>query len=224
MRGLARGHDPRRRRGVAASGSRPTGSTSTTPTPTTPRRRSTRRWRRSTSSSARARCATSAPRTTPRRASPRRSTVERPGRARAVRRAPAPVQPRGAATSTRASSQQLCVAEGIACMPYYALAIGFLTGKYRPGGTEVDSPRRGVGLEATSTAVRARPRRARRGRRCPRDDGRGGRAGVARAQPAVTAPIASARTPEQLAELLPMAELELRPDELDRLTSAHGEA
>ena len=45
-----------------------------------------------------------------------------------------------------------------------------------------------------------------------------------RAQPGVTAPIASARSPEQLAELLPMAELELRPDELDRLTSAHGEA
>ena len=60
---------PRRR----WSGSRPTGSTSTTPMPTTPRRCSTRRWRRSTRSSARARCATSAPRTTPRRASPRRS-------------------------------------------------------------------------------------------------------------------------------------------------------
>jgi aryl-alcohol dehydrogenase-like predicted oxidoreductase len=35
-----------------------------------------------------------------------------------------------------------------------------------------------------------------------------------RAQPAVVAPIASARTPAQLAELLPMATLELAPAEL----------
>ena len=37
--------------------------------------------------------------------------------------------------------QALCVAEGIACMPYSALASGFLTGKYRPGGPDVESPR-----------------------------------------------------------------------------------
>jgi aryl-alcohol dehydrogenase-like predicted oxidoreductase len=36
----------------------------------------------------------------------------------------------------------------------------------------------------------------------------------------VTAPIASARTPEQLAELLPMAGLELSSEELDRLSAA----
>jgi aryl-alcohol dehydrogenase-like predicted oxidoreductase len=40
------------------------------------------------------------------------------------------------------------------------------------------------------------------------------------AQPTVAAPIASARTPEQLADLLPVAELELTPAELDRLNSA----
>jgi aryl-alcohol dehydrogenase-like predicted oxidoreductase len=39
------------------------------------------------------------------------------------------------------------------------------------------------------------------------------------AQPTVAAPIASARTAEQLADLLPMA-LELSDDELDRLTDA----
>lgn len=118
--------------------------------------------------------------------------------------------------------QDLCVAEGLACMPYYALASGFLTGKYRPGGPDVESARAasaGKHLEgragvldvlddiaaAHSTTVSA----------------------VAlawlRAQPGVTAPIASARTPEQLAELLPMAALELAPEELDRLTRA-GEA
>jgi aryl-alcohol dehydrogenase-like predicted oxidoreductase len=40
------------------------------------------------------------------------------------------------------------------------------------------------------------------------------------AQPAVAAPIASARSPEQLADLLPMAELKLADAELVRLTAA----
>jgi len=40
------------------------------------------------------------------------------------------------------------------------------------------------------------------------------------AKPTVVAPIASARTPEQLAELLPMAELQLLPDELTQLDRA----
>jgi aryl-alcohol dehydrogenase-like predicted oxidoreductase len=115
--------------------------------------------------------------------------------------------------------QKLCVAEGIACMPYYALASGFLTGKYRPGGPDVESARARSARKhldraghvlavldevaaAHSTTVSA----------------------VAlawlRAQPGVTAPIASARTPEQLAELLPMAGLELSSEELDRLSAA----
>ena len=49
---------------------------------------------------------------------------------------------------------------------------------------------------------------------------RRGRAAWLAAQPTVAAPIASARTPEQLAELLPMAELELGGDELQRLSAA----
>jgi aryl-alcohol dehydrogenase-like predicted oxidoreductase len=40
------------------------------------------------------------------------------------------------------------------------------------------------------------------------------------AQPTVVAPIASARTPEQLADLLPVLDLELSAAELDRLTTA----
>ena len=40
------------------------------------------------------------------------------------------------------------------------------------------------------------------------------------AQPTVTAPIASARTPEQLAGLLPVAGLELSTGEVERLTAA----
>ena len=37
--------------------------------------------------------------------------------------------------------QPVLQAEGLACVPYYGLAKGFLTGKYRDGSPEVDSPR-----------------------------------------------------------------------------------
>jgi len=40
------------------------------------------------------------------------------------------------------------------------------------------------------------------------------------ARPTVATPIASARTTEQLADLLPMAELKLGDDEVDQLTRA----
>ena len=44
------------------------------------------------------------------------------------------------------------------------------------------------------------------------------------AQPAIAAPIASARNPEQLAEFLPAAELELSLDELPALSDASIQA
>ncbi len=114
----------------------------------------------------------------------------------------------------------LCEREKIAGMPYYALASGFLTGKYRPG-TIVSSARasraahylddvRAPGLLAALDEIA---------------DAHGVRpAAVAiawlREQPGVLAPIASARTSEQLAEILPGATLELSAAELTRLTSA----
>ena len=119
--------------------------------------------------------------------------------------------------------QQLCVAEEIACMPYYALASGVPDRQVPPRGARRREPAGGVGLEATSTAVRG-PRRARRGRRRPFDDGRGGGAGVA-SRPAGgdgadrERPLAGAarRAPADGRARAP-------PGELDRLTSAHGEA
>ncbi len=117
--------------------------------------------------------------------------------------------------------QQLCEREGIACLPYFGLARGFLTGKYRPDGADVDSPRaagvresyfndRGfrvlAALDEVATAHRASV------------------AAVAlawlRQQPTVVAPIASATSIEQLAELLQSVELELGADELQRLSAA----
>jgi aryl-alcohol dehydrogenase-like predicted oxidoreductase len=108
--------------------------------------------------------------------------------------------------------------EGLSTLPYFGLAKGFLTGKYRSKKAG-DSPRaegalayldargervlaaldevahaHGVGVAAVSLAWLA-------------------------AQPTVTAPIASARTLEQLAELLPFVDLNLTDDELQLLTS-----
>jgi aryl-alcohol dehydrogenase-like predicted oxidoreductase len=98
------------------------------------------------------------------------------------------------------------VKEEIPVLPYFSLAAGFLTGKYRPG-VVVDSVRaddmpeymneRGWAIldalteiaeqENTSVAAVA--------------------LGWLRAQPGVATPIASARTPEQLAQILPIIEL-----------------
>ena len=98
------------------------------------------------------------------------------------------------------------VKEDIPVVPYFSLAAGFLTGKYQPG-VEVDSVRAGdmpdykndrgwailnalteiAKQENTSIAAVA--------------------LGWLRAQPGVVTPIASARTTEQLAEILPVIEL-----------------
>jgi aryl-alcohol dehydrogenase-like predicted oxidoreductase len=115
--------------------------------------------------------------------------------------------------------QELAVAEGLACLPYYALASGFLTGKYRPDGPEVQSARAGSARKHLDRAAHVL---------AILDEVAAAHATTVaavalawlRAQPGVTAPIASARTPEQLAELLPMAGLELAPGELDRLSAA----
>ena len=113
----------------------------------------------------------------------------------------------------------LCVERSIGTLPYFGLARGYLTGKYRTGGATVESVRAGGvaayadergervvdSLETIAASHGVRP------------------AAVAlawlRTRPAVVAPIASARTPEQLAELLPMATLELSSDELATLES-----
>ncbi|HLH67284.1 MAG TPA: aldo/keto reductase [Solirubrobacteraceae bacterium] len=108
----------------------------------------------------------------------------------------------------------------LAVLPYFALAKGFLTGKYRTGSEQVDSPRAGGAraylsqggaavLDVLDEVARAHDTTV---------------AAVAlawlRARPTVVAPIASARNAEQLAQILPAAELELSPQEIDRLSAA----
>ncbi len=115
----------------------------------------------------------------------------------------------------------VCKRYDLACIPYFGLARGFLTGKYRPDGEQVDSPRasgvrasyfneRGFAVlqalddiaAANSTSVAA----------------------VALAwllaQPSVAAPIASATSAEQISDLLPSAAIELSATDVERLSAA----
>ena len=110
----------------------------------------------------------------------------------------------------------------LAVLPYFALAKGFLTGKYRPGGEAVQSPRaeaarsyldnggRGV-LEALDEVAATHHTTV---------------AAVALAwlgaQPRVVAPIASASTTEQLEQILPAAMLQLTAAEVEWLSGASG--
>ncbi|MEU7404342.1 MULTISPECIES: aldo/keto reductase [unclassified Streptomyces] len=109
---------------------------------------------------------------------------------------------------------------GLAAVPYYSLASGFLTGKYRPG-TAVDSPRAG------GAAKHLESERGPRVLAALDEIAEAHDAPVATvalawlaAQPTVAAPLASARTVEQLPALLGVAELSLTEDEIGRLTRA----
>ncbi len=117
------------------------------------------------------------------------------------------------------SLAELCSREGLASFPYYALASGFLAGKYRPGAKVESARAEGAGKYLDEKGLRALAAldAIAAGRRATI-------AAVAlawlRARPAVAAPIASARTPEQLAELLPVASLSLADDEVKKLDAA----
>lgn len=116
--------------------------------------------------------------------------------------------------------QDYCVTENIGVLPYYGLASGFLTGKYRTpddlgasvrGGSmrDVLEGRGKAVLEAMDAVV---------------SDTRASHAQVALAwllaQPGITAPIASATSARQIEDLLPAMTLELSDEQLSALTLA----
>ncbi|MFI1916068.1 aldo/keto reductase [Nocardia sp. NPDC020380] len=122
----------------------------------------------------------------------------------------------------------LCVREKLAVLPYYGLASGFLTGKYRPADSAVPSED-AVGTPSPRAAG-ARAYLDVRGERvlAALDEiAAAHRAEVAsvalawlRARPAVAAPISSARTPDQLHALLASATLTLSDAEVGQLSAA----
>ncbi|HEX6340462.1 aldo/keto reductase [Umezawaea sp.] len=110
-------------------------------------------------------------------------------------------------------------ANGLSALPYWGLAKGFLTGKYRPG-VDVDSPRaagatkylddRGLRVLAALDEISA---------------ARATSVGAVAlawitSQPTVPSVLASARNAEQLDALLPVLDLRLSPAEVQRLTDA----
>lgn len=117
---------------------------------------------------------------------------------------------------------ELCARESVSTLPFFALARGFLTGKYRPG-KEVASAR----------AVGVKELVGENGWRVlePLDQiAAAHRTTVAAvalawtaAQKGVAVPLASARTCEQLADLLPYVELVLSEAELARLTEVSND-
>jgi len=116
--------------------------------------------------------------------------------------------------------QDLCITHNLGVVPYYGLASGFLTGKYRSEadlGKSVRGGRMGELLAGKGGAVLAAM------------DEVAAETGASLAQIAlawlaaqdgVTAPIASATSVEQLDELIGAWDVELSPDQRDRLTAA----
>jgi aryl-alcohol dehydrogenase-like predicted oxidoreductase len=119
-----------------------------------------------------------------------------------------------------AELEPLCRSENLGVIPYYSLASGFLTGKYRTEADLQKSPRgakaknylndRGRRILAALDAVAARYKIT------------PGKAAIAwlRARPSITAPIASATSVEQLHDLIEAAKLELDADAILKLDKA----
>ncbi len=120
------------------------------------------------------------------------------------------------------SLEAVCVKNGLGVIPYFSLASGFLSGKYRSAEEAASGPRAGMlkkyfnergmrildALVEVARELEAKP------------------AQVAlawlMARPSITAPIASATTVEQLQELVAATRLELPPGAVEALNQAGG--
>jgi len=120
-----------------------------------------------------------------------------------------------------AALQPLCVAEGVSVINFYGLAAGFLTGKYRTAADAAKSARgenvvkrylneRGLKVLGALDAVAAR------------HGATSGQVALAwqMLQPAITAPIASATSLPQLAELVAAARLQLTAQDQAQIDAA----
>ncbi|WP_405779128.1 aldo/keto reductase [Streptomyces sp. NBC_00859] len=116
--------------------------------------------------------------------------------------------------------QDVAARHGLASVPYFALASGFLTGKYRPG-VDVDSVRAEGAAKHLGTE-RGRKVLAALDKVAAEHGAEVATVALAwlAAQPTVAAPIASARTVAQLPALTAVAELKLTDAELAELTEA----
>ena len=118
-----------------------------------------------------------------------------------------------------AELRDIAAERDLGVLPYFGLARGFLTGKYR-AGERVDSPRAAKAAEY----VGEKGDRVLGALGAVADEHQVPVAAVALRwladQPTVVAPIASARSVEQLADLLPMTDLVLTDEQRQRITDA----
>lgn len=116
--------------------------------------------------------------------------------------------------------QRLCIAEGLGVIPYYSLAAGYLSGKYRSADDLGQSPR---GYKAKAYMAGKGPAVLAVMDRIATETGASlaqiALAWVA-AQPGVTAPIASATTVAQLDDIMDSMALRLTGEQLTALTEA----
>jgi aryl-alcohol dehydrogenase-like predicted oxidoreductase len=116
--------------------------------------------------------------------------------------------------------QDYCVTENIGVLPYYGLASGFLTGKYRMPD-DLGASVRGGGMR---DLLEGRGKAVLEAMDAVVSDTGASHAQVALAwllaQPGITAPIASATSARQIEDLLPAMTLELSDAQLSTLTLA----
>ncbi len=116
--------------------------------------------------------------------------------------------------------QDYCVTENIGVLPYYGLASGFLTGKYRTPD-DLGASVRGGGMR---DLLEGRGKAVLEAMDAVVSDTGASHAQVALAwllaQPGITAPIASATSARQIEDLLPAMTLELSDAQLSALTLA----
>ncbi len=115
--------------------------------------------------------------------------------------------------------QRLCIARDIAMLPWFGLAAGFLTGKYRTR-EDLQTFNRGSSIERFfDKGLKILPVLDAVAAETGASHGAVALAWLAR-QPGIAAPIASASKPEQLAIQFEALELELAPEQIERLTAA----
>ena len=125
-------------------------------------------------------------------------------------------------TKYEGALQDVALARGLSVFPYYGLANGYLTGKYRSTDDLSKSPR---GLRSIEYLEGRGPNVLAAVERVAADSG-AAMATVAlawlKAQPGITAPIASATSIEQAKELIAALTFELSPGQVELLNDASG--
>jgi aryl-alcohol dehydrogenase-like predicted oxidoreductase len=114
--------------------------------------------------------------------------------------------------------EDLCMAHGLGVVTYYALAAGFLTGKYRSAADAAGRPRAGVVsalLDERGLALLDRIDEV-----AARHAATPAQVALAwiMARPSVTAPIASATSPAQLEDIMAAVRLALTPEDMATLS------